>query len=883
MSIWRQLARGVRALVNRSAADREVADEVDHYLQEATEGLIASGLSAEDARRAARLELGNTTAVREEVRASGWENIFDVLFADVRCGARRLRAHPGFAAVSVLTLALGVGASTAIFSAINPILFQPLPYPQASRIVTIWDAGHDGSRLDVTFGTFRELADRSHTVEYFAVWKVWQPTMTGPTEPERLVGQRVSSDYFRVLGLPPAIGRDFQSSEDRVNGPPVVILSDGLWRRRFAGDREIVGRQIVLDGRNVTVAGVMPPTFENVPSPAAEIWMPLQYDSSLPAQGREWGHHLRMVGRLKSDSDLGGAARELDAIAKVPVPSFVRAPWAALPRGFLVSSLQDDVTRGVKPALVAVIGAVLLLLAIACVNVTNLLLARGAQRRGELTMRAALGAGRLRIIRQLLTESVLLAFIGGAVGLLFANLGIELLVALSPPELPRRSAIRLDTNAMAFAIGITTLIGVLVGLIPALQGSRVNLQRGLQRASHRAARGGQRTRRALVVAEVALALTLLVSAGLLFRSLQRLLSVDPGFDPAQVVTMQVQTSGQRFADDGFSRRFFDEALHAVRRIHAVDTAAFSSQLPLSGDFDRYGVRFELLSNARPEEDQSAFVYAVTPGYFQTMRIPLRRGRLLDEHDVAGKPVAVVISESLATRRFPGGDPIGKRVHVGSPDQPWYTVVGIVGDVKQTSLAASQPDAAYVTTDQWYSASRALWLTVRSRGDAAMLVHDIKSAIWSIDKDQPIVRATTMEDLMAASAAERRFALVLFEAFGLAALILAATGIFGVLSGSVSERTREIGVRSALGASRGDILGLVVGQGMVLTALGMAVGLCGAAFASRALLTLLFGISPLDPTTYAGVVAALMGVSFIASAVPAWRAARVDPSITLRAE
>ena len=582
-----------------------------------------------------------------------------------------------------------------------------------------------------------------------------------------------------------------------------------------------------------------------------------------------------MVGRLKPDSDLGGAARELDAIAKVPVPSFVRAPWAALPRGFLVSSLQDDVTRGVKPALVAVIGAVLLLLAIACVNVTNLLLARGAQRRGELTMRAALGAGRLRIIRQLLTESLLLAFIGGAVGVLFANLGIEVLVALSPPELPRRSAIRLDTDALAFAIGITTTIGVLVGLIPALQASRVNLQRGLQRASHRAARGGQRTRRALVVAEVALALTLLVSAGLLFRSLQRLLAVDPGFDPAQVVTMQVQTSGQRFADGGFSRRFFDEALHAVRRIDAVDTAAFSSQLPLSGDFDRYGVRFELLTNARPEEDQSAFVYAVTAGYFETMRIPLRRGRLLDEHDLDGKPVAVVISESLATRRFPGGDPIGKRVHVGSPDQPWYTVVGVVGDVKQTSLAASQPDAVYVTTDQWYSASRALWLTVRSRGDAAILIQDIKSAIWSIDKDQPIVRATTMEDLVAASAAERRFALVLFEAFGLAALILAATGIFGVLSGSVSERTREIGVRSALGASRGDIVGLVVGQGMVLTALGMALGLCGAAFASRALLTLLFGISPLDPTTYAGVVAALAGVSFIASAVPAWRARHVS--------
>jgi putative ABC transport system permease protein len=882
MSLWRQVTRGLRTLANGSAADRDVSDAVADYLEHATQALVASGLRPEEARRAARRELGSTLAIREQIRASGWEHAVDVLVADVRCGLRRLRSNPGFAIVSVLTLALGIGASTAIFSAVNPVLFEPLPYPQAGRIMMIWDAGRNESRLDVTFGTYRELVERSRTFENVAVWKAWQPTVTGPNEPERLVGQRVTAAYFRVLGVSPAIGREFMPSEDRSNGPAVAILSDRLWRRRFGADQTIVGRQIALDDRNVVVVGVMPPGFENVLSAAAEIWAPLQYDSSLPPQGREWGHHLRMAGRLRPDANLDRARRELNEIAQSPVPSFVRAPWAALPHGFIVTSLQDDITQGVKPALVSVMGAVLVLLAIACVNVTNLLLARGAQRRGEITMRAALGAGRARIVRQLLTESVLLAGLGGAVGIVLANLCIDLLVALSPAELPRRTAIGLDGTVLGFAIGVTTLVGLIVGIVPALQASRVDLTQRLQ-GNSRVAHGDHRTRRILVVAEVALALTLLISAGLLSRSLHRLLSVDPGFDAAHLLTMQIQTSGRRFDDDEFSRRFFAQVLDAVRQVPGVARAALSSQLPLSGDFDQYGVRFESLQNSRPEEDRSALVYAVTAGYFEAMRIPLRQGRLLDEHDVAGKPVAVVISESLAKRRFPEQDPIGQRVHVGSADQPWYSVVGVVADVKQASLAASQPDAAYVTTDQWYVANPALWLMVRSRGDAAALAHDLKNAIWSIDKDQPIVRVVTMEELVAMSEAERRFALVLFEAFGFAALILAATGIFGVLSGSVTERTREIGVRSALGASRFDILGLVVRQGMTLTGVGLALGLVGAMPASRALVTLLYGISPLDPLTYAGVMAMLLVVSIVACGVPAWRAARVDPSITLRAE
>jgi putative ABC transport system permease protein len=805
------------------------------------------------------------------------------LWQDLRYGVRMLMKQPGFTIVAVVTLALGIGASTAIFSAVNPILFEPLPYPHAGRITMIWDLGVDGSRVDVTFGTYRELESRSRSFEAIAVMKPWQPTIIGAAKPERLDGQRVSASYFRVLGVSPALGRDFQASEDQFNGPNVVILSNGLWQRRFGGDGTIVGRQITLNDNSYTVIGVMPRMLENVLAPAAELWSPLQYDTSLPPDGREWGHHLRMVGRLRPAVGADQVPRELDTIAQTEVPEFRRMPWASLKRGLIVNALQDDVTRGVKPALLAVLGAVILVLVIACVNVTNLLLSRGAQRRGEFAMRAALGAGRTRMMRQLLTESLLLAILGGTLGMIVAEFGVRALVTLSPPGLPRVGAIRVDGAVFAFGIGVTTLIGLLVGLIPALHASRSDLHIGLQQSSQRTAGGHQLTRRTLVVAEVALAFVLLVSAGLLLRSMQRLFAVAPGFDASHVLTMQVQASGHRFDDDRVIHQFFAQALEAVRAVPGVDSAAFVSQLPLSGDFDQYGVQFESSPNDDPKEDHSAFRYAVSPDYFETMGIPLRRGRLLDVHDVAGKPVAVLVNESFAKRKFPGQDPIGQRVHVGDIHQPWYTIVGVVGDVKQTSLALSQADAAYTTTDQWYSADNPLCLVVRARGDAAALAPAIRNAIWSVDKDQPIIRVATMDELLARSAAERRFALILFEAFGLVALVLAATGIYGVLSGSVTERLREIGVRSALGASRVDILTLVVRQGMTLTVLGLVIGLGGALAASQGIVTLLFGVSRLDPATYVGVVALLLGVAGIASWAPARRATKVDPLVALRYE
>ena len=871
---------------SKQRREREIADELESHLQMHIEDNLRAGMTGDEARRQAILHLGGLEQTKQTYRERGTVPFLEALGHDLRFAARQLRKNPGFACTAILVLALGIGASTAIFSAVNPILFRPLPYPDAGRVMMIWEMRSGGSPMEVTFGTFRGLSQRSRSFDAMAVMKPWQPTMIGTGEPERFEGQRVSADYLRALGVPPVLGRDFQTSDDQFHGPNVVILSDGLWRRRFAGDRSIIGRQVTLDDSLYTVIGVMPRSFENVLAPAAQLWSPLQYDPSLPPDGREWGHHLRMVGRLKPGVSTHEARNELTVILHALAQMYAKGydSSGGAPDGMIVNPLQDDLVRDVKPALLAILGAVVLVLLIASVNVTNLLLARGAQRSAEFAMRAALGAGRRRLIQQLLTESLLLAAIGGVLGILLANVGVRVLVALSPPDLPRIGAIRVDDAVLVFALGITTVVGLVVGLMPALHASRNDPHTALQQSSRTTAGGNQVTRRTLVISEVAIALVLLVSAGLLLRSVQHLFAIPPGFDPSHLLTMQVQEYGHRFDKDNARALFFDQALHAVRQVPGVTEAAFTSQLPLSGDYESYGVQFEAYPNdiAGP-----GFRYAVSPGYLEMMRIPLRRGRLLNERDRAGAPVAILLSESYANRMFPGRDPIGQRVRIGPDighaDRPWGNIVGVVGDVKQTSLALNDSDAFYTTQTQWAWVDNVQSLVVRTRGDAALMAPAIRQAIWSVDKDQPIVRVATMEDLLAASEAQRHFALVLFAAFALVGLVLAATGIYGVLSGSVTERTREIGVRAALGASPAHILGLVVRQGMKLTGLGVAIGLLGALLASRALITLLFGISAFDPATYLGVIAVLLSVSAVACWIPARRAANVDPAITLRAE
>jgi putative ABC transport system permease protein len=854
---------------------------VQQYLEEATAFFEASGLSSEDAQRAARRELGSRAAVHEQVRSSGWESAVETTLSDLRYVARRVRRYPAQAAIAALTLALGIGASTAIFSTVNPILFEPLPYPDAGRLIQIWD-GQGGSRLDVTFGTYRELAARTHSFESVAVMRPAQPTLTGIEEPERLDGQYVSADFFRVLGVHPAIGRDFEADDDTPESSVVALITDGLWRRRFNASPEIVGRPILLNDTPVTVVGVMPRGFENVLSPSAEIWSPLRYDATLPANGREWGHHLRLVARLRGDVALTTARHEMDAIARTRLEEFPRPQWAALQDGVIANALQDELTRSVKPALLAILGAVVLLLTIACVNVTNLMLAQGAARRTELAVRAALGASRPRIIRQLLAETLMLAAIGGALGIGLAHAAVRALVTIGAPELPRVGAIAVNMPVLAFAAALTTLTGVLVGLLPALHGFNAGVAGGAPQHSTRTTGAHTVTQRALVVTQVALALVLLVAAGLLLRSLQHLFAMPPGFKPAELVTMQVQTAGHRFRDATATHRFFNQVVESVRQVPGVSAAAFTSQLPLSGDDDSYGVHFESVPRAAADESHDAYRYAVSAGYLEAMGIPLKAGRTLDTHDTSGAPLAAVINESTAKRRLPGLNPIGQRLHIGPDSGPWFTVVGVVGDVTQTSLAVTRSDAVYVTAEQWRFADNARWLVVRAQSNAA-LAPAIRRAIAAIDKDQPVIRVATMDERVRRSAADRRFALLLFEAFSVTALFLAAVGTYSLISGNVTERTREIGVRAALGATRVGIVRLVLRQGMTMTAVGIVIGAVAAGVASRALITLLFGVTPLDPVTYVGVATLLLIVSIIACAMPAWRAARVRPSAALRFE
>jgi putative ABC transport system permease protein len=881
---WRRALRmGLSRLVRSRKADRDLEDEVSDFRARLTAEYEQGGLSPAEAARRARLDLGRPDAVKEEVRQGGWETALETTWRDARLGARALGREPAFTLVVMATLAIGIGATTAIFSAVYPILLEPLPYPQADRLVAVADVGSHGQPDLVTYGTFLELIARCRSFDALAVADVWQPALTGDTDPERLAGERVSAAYFRALGVAPALGRDFAPAEDRPGAPRVAILSDGLARRHFGRPEASLGRPINLDGDDWLVIGVLPPTFEHVLASAVEVWAPRRYRQPAPANGPEAGHHLTMIGRMKAGLTPDQVRRELDAIARTPVAEFARVPWADLSRGLLVRPLQEDVTRDVRATLVAMFGAVGLVLAIACVNVTNLLLARLARRRGEFALRAALGAGRARLVRQLLTESLVFAIGGGLLGLGIAAVGVRALVAQSPPGLPRLASVHVNGSVFLFALAVTALVALLIGLAPAfaLAGRRVAL--GVHLGSGRETGRRRRVRQVLVVAEVAVALVLLVGAGLLARSLARLFGEAPGFEPSHVLTLEVQEAGHRYDADPARLQFFRQALDAVRAVPGVSDAAFTSQLPLSGDpAETYGAEFADVPNAW---DDGPFRYAVTPDYFRTMQIPLRRGRLLSARDVPGATTAVVLSESYARHLFPDRDPIGERVRFGpdmhQKDAPWAVVVGLVGDVKQASLTLGPAEAFYVSTGQWNWVDTVESLVVRTSLDPAAVAPAVKAAIWSVDRNQPVVRIATMGTLVARSEAQRTFALMVFELFASVSLLLAAIGLYGVLSGSVTERTREIGVRAALGASRGRIVALILGEGLSLTVMGLVVGLAGAVLATPAVGSLLFGVSRLDPATHVAAVAIFLVVATVACAMPAWRAVRVDALTALR--
>lgn len=880
-SPWRKLVHGLRALLHRGDADRELEDEVGHYLAEAEAELVARGASPEEARREVRLRYGDGLAAREDVRGYGWDGWMETLLADLRLSARSLRRSPGFGVVVILTLGLGVGAATAIFSAVRPVLFEPLAYPHAERIYAMAYRTGDGTGIPSTFQNYVEVARRNRVFASLTVFKPWQPTLTGGEEPVRLEGQSVTAGYFDVLGVAPARGPGFDAAADRPDGPREVVLSDGFWRRRFQADPSVVGGSVRLDGDVYTVVGVMPRDFENVTAPSADVWTLLQYDPLVTSfDSREWGHHLEMLGRVRPGVDAAAVDAELEAIARAPLPELTRPPWAAMDHGFLIRSLRDSATADARPTMLVFLGAVTLLMVVTCANLTLLLLARGARRRGEFALRAALGAGTGRLARYLLTENLLLAGLGGTLGVVLAWAGLSTLLALSPATLPRVGAIRVDGVALAFALGITTLVGVVFGLAPGLHRAGDRPQ-ALREAGRGTARRSRATRRALVVTEVAMAVVLLVGAGLVLRSTRRLFALPTGFDPAHVAVVQIYGTGLAHGD-AVTHRFFDQALEAVRDVPGVTSAVETSLLPLGGARDSYGVTLADGSGV-DGANGAAYRYAVSPGYFETMGIHLLQGRALDRDDVAGAPPAAVVSESLARRLFQDRDAVGQRIQFGAEGLDPYTIVGVVNDVKQTSLDGTDTDAVYVTPHQWHWADRVRWLVVRSEGDPLALVPAVQRAVWSVDGDQPVVRAQSMEAVVARSEAQRRFVLMVVSVFGLAATTLAVIGLYGVLAGMVTERLPEMGVRAALGASRERIVGMVVRQGLALTVTGVGLGLVAAAAASALLATFLFDVSRVDPLTYLAVVALLVVCAGAASALPAVRAARVDPVRSLKAD
>ena len=799
---------------------------------------------------------------------------------DLRIAARLLRRSPGFAAVSILTLGLAIGATTAIFSVIEPVLLRPLPYPAPERLAFIWERNRDGTRDNVGFATARDFAASARSIERWAAIGSWLPTLSGTGDPERVSGDRVSWTFFRTLGVRPALGRDFVAEEDVPGRNQVVILSHGLWQRRFGGDSSIVGKPIAIDGNPMTVVGVMPASFDNVISPDAQIWRVLGYTNQ-PWTCRTC-HHLRMIARLRAGVDPAAVRAELDGIHARLAREFPD-DYASI--GAEVASLQLDATREFRPALLALAAAVLLVLLIAVSNVVNLQLARAVRRDEEFAIRVALGAGHGRLVAQLLAEGLLLSALGGLAGLVVAYLAIPLLVSRLPEAMPRAGAIHLDVRALALVTVVIVVLSLVMGLVPARRrsgdlGATLRSGRRLSGGGHRATRAG------LVIGEIALAVMLLAGAGLIARSLLRLLSVNVGFDPTHLLSMEINASGPRYATDAPIYENHRRVLEEIGRLPGVEAVAISNQIPLGGNVDMFGVWDPDAPALKPELIPNGDRYIVTPAYLRLMRIPILSGRAFTEADAADTAVKVaLVSAALAQKLWPGQNPLGKRLRVGSPTDPPRTIIGITGNVKHRGLDA--PEATrqwYVPEGQWRGgADNQAVVILRTRGDPAALAPTVRRVIAAIDPAQPIVNVATMEQLVARSTAQRRLALVLFGAFAGAALLLAVTGIYGVLAGSVAERTREIGVRSALGATPRQIVRLVLAQGGRLAVLGVVLGIAGAIGLTRYLRALLFGVEPNDPMTLVSVVVLIVSVTVAGCLIPAIRAARVDPSRALRSE
>ncbi|MEY2483703.1 MAG: putative transport system permease protein [Verrucomicrobiota bacterium] len=805
------------------------------------------------------------------------------LLQDIRYGVRMLLKNPGFTAVAIFSLALGIGANTAVFSVVNAVLLKSLPYRNPESIVLVWgeDKAAGNSRGQVSATDVADWRTRNHVFEEITTFGSVRPSMTGAGEPQRVPGAQVGDGYFTVMDAKPLLGRVFTLEEQQDGKDFVVVLGYGLWQRQFGGDPNIVGKTMMLSGRPYTVIGVMPLDFHSLPTglvdAPAEFYRPV---AEPPDEKQRASRHLRAIGRLKPGVTLEQAQSEMDLIARQIAQEH---PATNAGGGVHLVSLREDLIGRVRPALLMLFGAVAFVLLIACANVGNLLLARSTARHKEIAIRAALGAGRNRLVRQFLTESLLLSIAGGTLGIIAAVWGTTLLEAASAKVLPMLGHIEVDATVLAFTAMVSVLTGVLFGIIPAWRASRPDLNETLSDGGRHSGAASTRSplRSALVVAEVALALVLLICAGLLIKSVMRLRDVDPGFKPDHVVTMNVWLPSAKYPKAPDWNSFFHRMVERIEALPGVEAAAVTSVLPISDNFDRRTIEVEGQPKG-PGENPDIDNYMITPSYLRALSIALLQGRPLTKQDTANAPLAVMISETTARKLWPGADPIGKRVRFYNSDpaeqRPWRTVVGVVRDVKQYGLDTTGTMAMYETLDQF--PTTAVTLVVRTATDPASMIAAIRREILALDKDQAVFNIATMEQLVSDSISLRRFSMFLLGLFASLALILAAVGIYGVIAQSVSQRTHEIGIRMALGAQARDVLKLVVRQGMSLTVVGIVVGLAGAFALTRLLANLLFGVGATDPTTFLWIPLLLASVSFLACYIPARRAAKLNPLVAL---
>jgi len=895
MRNWKAEVRSRLATLDLAATRvASIAEEVGQHLEDRYTHLVTTGLSEDHADRVVLQELDETDVLSREVTrlsrhreapvlgAGGRSRWMDSLRQDVRYGVRTLRRAPGFTIVAAVTLALGIGASSAIFTVANTVMFRPLPFTDPQRLMRLWESNPEKGwpTFSASHPTFLDWRAQSHSFDRLAAQSSAGFTLTSQAGAEIVRALTVSADFLPVLGVTPALGRNFEAAEDRPGGhTTVAILMHDFWQRKFGGDPSVLGTSVTLDGRPFDIIGVLPPSFRW--GNRTDLLVPLAPD---PARARG-DHRLLVIGRLAPARSIDEARAEMNGIA-----SRLGQQFPDTNRGWSVriSTFYDWlVPEQTRKAIVIFMGAVGLVLLIACGNVASLMLARAASREKEISIRAALGANRLRIITQLLAEAMLVALIAGALGLLIAWGGTRLLAAAGPAVgLPRLDEMSVDARVFAFAFGIAVLAGLCFGLVPALHASRAQINSSLKDTGRGTTDGGsqQRLRSALVVAEVALSVSLLIGAGLLVRSFLQLQQVDPGFELDRLATMRVTLPRTAFNTEAKQRAFYDRLLPAIAALPGVQSVATSSGVPLSGG--NTGTELDIPGRPIPRGVPSTADWRlVSPGYFKAMNIPLR-GRDFDDRDVgtSERPAApvTILSESMARRYWPGEDPIGRSVILRSFGGTAHTIIGVAGDVRSVGLDSDVGPMVYGSA-MAYPGWNPMSLVVRSADDPLLHVAAIRAVIHEIDPTVPLFDVRALDDLLSDSFGSRRFNMYLLGCFAAAAAVLSCVGLFGVLAYLVTQRTRDIGIRLALGAGRRDVISMIVGRGMTLALSGAAIGLIAAFGAARLMKSLLFSVSPQDPLTFAVVPAVLCVVALIACYLPAQRASRVDPLIALRSE